>query len=129
MTTTSEFKAWFAGFTEFMPGAPTEKQWARIKERVAEIDGKPVTQTVFVDRYVERYPYWRPYWGMNDISIGSYSSALQGSMGGQAVNCGVAELTGNHQVAIGMDQGVEVAFNSLLAMGELGAAEFKEMMQ
>ena len=34
-----EFKAWFEGYTEAMKGAPTEKQWARIKEQVKKIDG------------------------------------------------------------------------------------------
>jgi len=39
--TPSEFKAWFDGFTEALEGVPSEKQWERIKARVAEIDGKP----------------------------------------------------------------------------------------
>ena len=34
-----EFKAWFEGYTEAMKGAPTEKQWTRIKEQVKKIDG------------------------------------------------------------------------------------------
>lgn len=75
----SEFKAWFDGFTEAMDKAPTQKQWARIKERVAEIDGKAVTHTVYVDRYVNAYPpgYWQrwyPYSGWasssNNLSSG-----------------------------------------------------------
>lgn len=59
--TPQEFKAWFEGFTEAFSGMPTKAQWARIKERVAEIDGKPVTERVFVDRYYPTYPpiYWR----------------------------------------------------------------------
>jgi hypothetical protein len=63
--TPQEFKSWFDGFTEALPGVPTKAQWARIKERVGEIDGKPVTERVFVDRYYPRYPagYWvGPYW-------------------------------------------------------------------
>ena len=39
----SEFKAWFEGFTGAVAKLPTEKQWARIKARVDEIDG---TETV-----------------------------------------------------------------------------------
>lgn len=50
-----EFKAWFDGFIEAIDKQPTQKQWARIKERVAEIDGKPITERVYVDRY------WSPY--------------------------------------------------------------------
>ena len=41
--TPSEFKTWFEGFTEAFTGSPTKAQWTRIKERVAEIDGKEVT--------------------------------------------------------------------------------------
>ena len=37
--TPKEFKAWFDGFTEEISGLPSEKQWDRIKARVAEIDG------------------------------------------------------------------------------------------
>jgi hypothetical protein len=52
--TPSEFKAWFDGFTEAFSGVPTKAQWTRIKERVGEIDGKPVT----IDRwYVAPYIY------------------------------------------------------------------------
>lgn len=61
--TLSEFKAWFEGFSEGIDKAPTEKQFAKIKAKVAEINGAPLTQTIFVDRYVRPYPsYWeRPY--------------------------------------------------------------------
>ena len=41
----SEFKAWFAGFTEAVAKVPTEKQWARIRGEVDELDGtQPITQ-------------------------------------------------------------------------------------
>ena len=39
--TASEFKMWFAGFIENLEGRPTQHQWERIKERVAEIDNTP----------------------------------------------------------------------------------------
>lgn len=57
--TLQEFKAWFEGFAEGMHGEPpTAKQWARIKARVAEIDGKQITERVFIDRYLPGYyPY------------------------------------------------------------------------
>lgn len=41
--TPMEFKAWFEGFTESISFTPNAQQWTRIKERVAEIDGTPVT--------------------------------------------------------------------------------------
>jgi hypothetical protein len=50
-----EFKAWFDGFTEGLSGTPTKAQWARIKERVAEIDGRTITYPVWVERYWPHY--------------------------------------------------------------------------
>jgi hypothetical protein len=78
--TLAEFKAWFDGFTEGFSGPPTAKQWARVCARVKEIDGEPVTERIFIDRYWPIYPN-RPYvtWGMNDGTVASsgtsYSSA------------------------------------------------------
>lgn len=60
--TKDEFKAWFDGFTEGIEKTPTDKQWERIKERVKEISGGTLTQTIFMDRYVRQYPDYRPYW-------------------------------------------------------------------
>jgi hypothetical protein len=54
--TPSEFKAWFDGFTEALAGVPTKAQWARIKERVSEIDGKT---TVVNWHWPSAWPY--PY--------------------------------------------------------------------
>lgn len=48
--TLSEFKAWFDGFTEAIGDRPSDKQWQRIKDRVAELDG-----TSAVPFYIERY--------------------------------------------------------------------------
>jgi len=57
--TLPEFKAWFEGYTENISKQPTQKQWARIQERVSEIDSKPVTEKVFIDRYWKDYqPTW-----------------------------------------------------------------------
>jgi hypothetical protein len=66
--TKNEFRAWFDGFCEGMEGAPNDKQWERIKARVAEINDVATTYPVFVDRYVAPYrPYWTnvPYWDGN----------------------------------------------------------------
>lgn len=60
--TFSEFKAWFEGYTEGLDGAPSEKQFERIKAKVAEITGAPITQTVFVDRYRDYYHHWGYPW-------------------------------------------------------------------
>jgi hypothetical protein len=56
-----EFKAWFEGFTEAFSGTPTKAQWARIKERVAEVDGNPITERVFVDRWGAERQNTRPW--------------------------------------------------------------------
>lgn len=58
--TLAEFKAWFEGFTESMDGTPSAKQWKRIKARVKEIDGAPITERVYIDRYrPNSIPYWQ----------------------------------------------------------------------
>jgi hypothetical protein len=57
---TSEFKAWFEGFTEGVDRAPTAKQWARIKARVEEIKDTPTPAAVF---YRDYWPYRGPYYG------------------------------------------------------------------
>jgi hypothetical protein len=73
--TPQEFKAWFDGFTEALPGLPNETQWGKIKERVAQIDGKPVSYPVYVDRY---WPsprrYWEtPYWLDGGVTVRTLS--------------------------------------------------------
>lgn len=67
--TPQEFKAWFDGFTEALSGTPNKTQWERIKSRVSEINGTPVTYPVYVDRY------WPNRWS-------TYTSA-GGALGGQ----------------------------------------------
>lgn len=101
--TPSEFKAWFEGFTEAMEGRPNGEQWEKIKKRVAEIDGKTVTEKVFIDRYwPPRRPwsYWeyQPHWG--------YLQAY-------------ATSGNNHQ-----QQFQNATFNSMAAMKTLGASEY-----
>lgn len=59
--TPQEFKAWFDGYTENISKQPTQKQWKRIQERVGEIDGTPITEKVFVDRYWPYVPYYPNY--------------------------------------------------------------------
>lgn len=108
--TLAEFKAWFEGFTEEMDEAPTKKQWERIKKRVKEVDGAPVTERVFIDRYVERR--WPPqrYW-----------EYLCTATGHASVN-GLAERY-RRAVADGWTAGD--SFNSHQALCVLGRAEYK----
>lgn len=81
----SEFKAWFEGFTEGIEGAPTKKQFERIKEKVAKIDGAPITQPVYVRDYW--YPHIRyfgggpfPYTVSNLMGVGQ-NVGMQSAMG------------------------------------------------
>lgn len=87
--TLSEFKAWFEGFSEGIDKAPTEKQFAKIKAKVALITGTPTTYPVFIDRYrtyldgiwvsPDRYPYTVSY---SSGSIGVSGGVYSGSAGG-----------------------------------------------
>lgn len=107
--TPAEFKAWFDGFTEAFSGCPTKAQWTRIKERVAEIDGKPVTERVYVDRYWQYYNHANPSWVYlsNTSRLGS-NLAL--STAGNAAN-----------------EGAGLGYNSLAAMNALGRADAQSL--
>jgi hypothetical protein len=104
--TPGEFKAWFDGFTEAFTGCPTKAQWTRIKARVAEIDGKPVTERVYVDRY---WPAYRSYTtgGLWPVS-----------------NCAT---TSTANLVAGQNSGIAQAFCSSNAMADLGRAEAKSL--
>lgn len=126
--TPSEFKAWFDGFTEAFTGCPTKAQWTRIKARVAEIDGKPVTERVYVDRYVPQYPYYpRPYWQyLGQGACGATNSYTANATGALAQNASqqYAAAANNISNQIGSNS---LAFNSLQAMTDLGRAEAVEI--
>lgn len=125
--TPNEFKAWFDGFTEAFTGCPTKAQWTRIKTRVAEIDGKAVTQTVYLDRYwptyVRTYPHIIPNWATTycgPATTGVVSNTYAGNAVGQA-QCA------NNLASLGQNyQQVANNFNSLQAMTDLGRAEAAE---
>jgi hypothetical protein len=112
--TPNEFKAWFDGFTEAFDGKiPTKAQWDRIKARVADIDGKALTERVYVDRYWPthlRLPYWTTYYGTT------------GGCGAVSGNSTLSNASSQYQGAIGSG-GVGSTFNSSHAMAELGRAE------
>ncbi len=106
--TPNEFKAWFDGFTEAFEGSPTKKQWERIKSRVAEIDGKSVTERVYLDRYLPSYPALYPYrtypWAYVSQTLGSTIPVNVSNCQGSAIGSG----------------GLSSNFNSLHAMNALG---------
>jgi len=118
--TPQEFKAWFDGFTEALDGTPNKAQWTRIKARVAEIDGKPVTERVYVDRYwptyispqVVPYPPYRPWYGTtNAVGLGAIQGAMPMSAGSL------------HNSGAGIGECRNSQFDSLSAMNELGRNE------
>lgn len=125
----SEFKAWFEGFTEGLEGPPTKAQFDRMKAKVADITGTPVTYPVYVDRYIETLrPYYRqypwaagvPFWGT--VSGGYAVGALvQGTVNNNMTG---AQGTGqsdakSYQLAAGAPN----SFDSHSAMHALGKAE------
>jgi hypothetical protein len=104
--TLQEFKAWFEGFTEGMPGAPNKDQWKRIKARVKEIDGVAVTYPVFIDRYVHHYPHY--VWPTFTNGAGTI-----------ATNNGIGTITM-------LNDGHSV-FDSVAAMCDLGEADYHSL--
>lgn len=114
-----EFKAWFEGFTEGMDSTPSEKQWKRIKEQVAAIDGVPVTP-VYVERYWPRYlnvPPYQPYWGtISSCHISSLQQAGQNANLSAAVS---GQISPSFE-GIATNHG---GFDSHSAMYALGKAE------
>jgi len=106
--TPSEFKAWFDGFTEAFSGCPTKAQWTRIKARVAEIDGKPVTHTIYMDRY------WPPLITGNTAPVRTWTTTYCGAAGGGIATSSAGNLTA-------------LEFNSSQAMGDLGRAEAQSL--
>lgn len=118
--TLAEFKAWFEGFTETLEAAPNEKQWERIKARVAEIDGAAITKTVFVERYHDVYRRWweTPMVYGSSIVGCSASSSLE-ARSSVSLNAGAGEIQVgaiNHEV-----------FSPMSAMTDLGKAEFRSL--
>lgn len=107
--TPQEFKAWFDGFTEAVPDAPTNEQWKRIKERVSEIDGRLITERVFIDRWNQYSPHWWPY---------SPTKFVAGCNSGQALYNGVG-----HNMNSAMMANSQQALNFSEQLFALGRAE------
>lgn len=125
--TPKEFKAWFDGFTEALEGTPNVHQWARIKERVAEIDGREVTREIYRDRY---WPSWpRPYYGRSPYEI--YLSTNNAKMdtdrtprGGLGLAApAMQQAYSKYSAESFADKGE--AFDSSAAMRALGKAEWE----
>lgn len=114
--TPTEFKSWFEGFTEAFSGQPTKAQWARIKARVGEIDGKSVTERVFVDRW---YPYIYKAWP-------TWTYLNSGACGGGISSLGYA---GNAMGGYSATSAIPVSYDSAIAMNAAGRAEALSLSQ
>lgn len=58
--TNSEFKAWFEGFSEGIDKVPNAKQWAKIQEKVAQINDVPLFTNVELVRQ-RHWEYPKPF--------------------------------------------------------------------
>lgn len=95
--TLSEFKAWFEGYTEGLDGAPTEKQFKRIKAKVAEITGTPISYPVFIDRYRDVWPRYRDTgWPQPIVSWSSTGAAGMATGAGIAMNAESGKAWDSH---------------------------------
>jgi hypothetical protein len=113
--TLAEFKAWFEGFTETLEAAPNEKQWERIKARVAEINGTVTTYPVFVDRYV---PPYRPWYGGTPLNPTFYNTNT---------SLDVKSTIGLNGDQVGASYSEQPIFNASAAMMDLGKAEYQSL--
>ena len=94
MTTVSEFKAWFEGFTEAMDGPPDAKQWERIVSKIKAIDGTPMPTVVIRENYYRFRPFWPPgvYFGnVAAMPAASFEGMNDDQKGDMVYNLGRAE--------------------------------------
>lgn len=123
--TLAEFKAWFEGFSELMEGAPSEKQWERIKARVAEIDGSVTTYPVFVERYIPPYRRWYDGVWMSGpiVGCGSPTDGI-GAIGAVAMTSAAA---GEDMSLSFNSKDSHQPFDQMSAMMDLGKAEYRSL--
>lgn len=89
--TPSEFKIWFDGFTEAIDGVPTPEQWAKVKEKIAQV--REVNWTTPITPHVPSIPAYdpnRPWWD-SPITYSTDSTGSLPSPAGNATvwNCGI----------------------------------------
>lgn len=136
--TPGEFKAWFEGFTEAFEKVPNLRQWAKIKDRVAEIDSKQTTQAVYVDRYWPPYtprPYYYPYIGTmmssgdtSTLEQAATANAMQGSIDNQkGYQQNYQANLGSTQSAGSYNDGSLGQWDSFAEMKALGRADAESM--
>lgn len=97
-----EFKAWFEGYTENIKGAPTQKQWARIQERVGQIDGTPLKQEVI-------HRYWP--WYVCNTQIPAPTTYFTTTCGTLSAGSGKSNISNNTAYATLANIGRQEALN------------------
>lgn len=78
--TINEFKAWYSGFCEGIPGAPTAAQWNKIRQRIAQLDGNDTTCSNFHALYMPT-PAYRPIITNTDGTLDYDSCVAMRSLG------------------------------------------------
>ena len=72
--TEKEFKAWFEGFCEGIEGIPNEKQWEKIKEKIAQLTPEYIQ--------VPSQPYTTPWIVSTNNKLPGYRTSAYTSGGG-----------------------------------------------
>lgn len=114
--TPQEFKAWFEGFTEAMDGQPTPSQWEKVKLRVSQIDGRPVSYPIYLDRYWSRpvpYPRWPETWCASNSGTALSASSVETLLNCASPSDDVGRITAEQ-------------FDPLPAMKALGLADYSD---
>lgn len=92
--TINEFKAWFEGYTENIHKVPTQKQWARIVERVSDIEVEP-SKCHHYYRELQPWRPWYPTWYSNTGGTLTTTLGNATSSGVSVYNVSAAERAGN----------------------------------
>lgn len=120
--TPNEFKSWFEGFSESISGIPNKEQWKKIKIRVLEINGKPVTFSHYIEKYYLpycNYPnayLYSPYATRPDYGGGGGYSWCYATEGSSSASSNTRETINNFG-------NMEEIFNSERAMYYAGKSE------
>lgn len=112
--TLSEFKAWFEGFSEGIEAAPTAEQFAKIKAKVALIDGSPITYPIFIDRY---------RWWQDRIWTAADPYPYTATLSGVGVSSSEGTVFADYSDGVHRGPLIGEPFDSHAAMRELGRAE------
>lgn len=118
----SEFKAWFEGFSEVITVAPNPQQWARIKQRLAQVDGVPTTYPVYLREY--GYPVGREWWVYPSLSPTVTCGSTGSFVTSGYVQNAEAMADNYNPPGFATSATLTVPFDALAAFNFAGRAEF-----